>query len=178
MKTLSKIENCLSKDQFRPVLNFALLTRENIIASDAHVLAVLQTKDYFSDDFVTALGDKRYLIPRAACKALAAKKVQNVWLKDDCLHVLNGSEQIFPLETEERIGAFPAWDRILPKMEDKLPTEQIGINPKLMVALQDAIGNEFPVRVTFFGPTRAMLVHSTDPETASYGAVMPVMVNE
>ena len=73
---IPKIHECLSNDELRPVLNYALVTKEHTVATDAHLLVVHSTPELFDKEFVKAIPEEGMLLGGDALREMAKKTVQ------------------------------------------------------------------------------------------------------
>lgn len=182
---------CANDDQ-RPTLSHVLVTKEHLVATNAHVLAVVKTENIFNKAFIDTIGDDRYLVRKADWKNI---KPGNTFVRDgDMIKIINNrskKEVFIPLLLESSVGTYPNWKAVVPRLTDKEPFElsSIGINAQFCTDASKAIGAR-KCKFTFYGKSRAMELdsshyddednrwHKDVPYTDNYALIMPVMIND
>ena len=55
-KTLPKLHLvCQDYSQIRPIMNYILVTKDDVVATDAHVLVIHKTRDLFDEHFINKM---------------------------------------------------------------------------------------------------------------------------
>lgn len=179
---IPKIYECLGKDPLRTVLNYAFITKKKTVATDAHVLIAYNTEELFDEDFIGALPDEGILVDEITLRDMAKKDVQLIALSDKIIvgHKVRGEPRpsYFDFKTQEQIGTFPNWEAIIPG-KNEAPLSHIGINPKHLLRLQNAMGADVAgVACYFTGQHGAILVEPINSMYESITAiVMPMVIN-
>lgn len=186
---IPKIYECLSKDELREVLNYALVTKEHTVATDAHILVEHSTLELFGKEFVENVPEEGMLLGGDALREMAKKTVQFIIYNKNAetaarLGVINvlhnkGGKAIFEPQTQEKIGTFPNWKAVIPSMDDNLLVMAIGIDAKKALRLQNALATEASgISCYFTGEKTAILCKPINPDLPSArGLIMPMMIN-
>ena len=179
---IPKIHECLGKDQYRPIFEYALITKEHTVATDAHLLVVHSTPELFDKEFVKAIPEEGMLLGGDALREMAKKTVQFIVFDKGIIKVLHnkGGQAIFEPQTQEEIGTFPNWESVMPKMEDNSLIMAIGIDAKKALRLQNALGIEQPgLKYYFTGEDKAIICYPINPEMfpSARGLIMPMQIN-
>ena len=184
-----KIHECLANDELRPTMCHALITSEDIVASDAHVLVWHKTKDFFDEDFIKSIPKEGILVPKPALYDLSLRSAENFGSryfesKDKKVRMIiirheDDEERYFKvrLNNGEAMQKYPAWQKVWPTLKETEPVTSIGINPVFLAKLAKAIGSN-QLHIRFHGANKAMVVfeHRGDYENAK-GLIMPAMFN-
>ena len=180
-----KIYECLAKDELRPTMCHALITADDIIASDAHVLVWHKTKDFFDDEFRKAIPKEGILVAKPALYDLSLKSADGCRYfesKDKKVRMIitrhtDGEERYFKVFVNdgESMMKYPAWEKVYPNPKEAKPVEYIGLNPIIVSKLAKGIGSE-QLQLEFYGTDKAMVVkdHRGDFPDAK-GLAMPAM---
>lgn len=185
MKTIPQLNLACSKDQLRPVMNHVLVTKEFCVATDAHVLAYFPTESIFDDDFIKEFPMDSFLIHSEDwAKFKSAALI--AWKKGatNIIEIFHSKKRnvLIEVETEEKIGKYPAWKAVVPALNDLVPSElsQIGMNAEIMATAQKIIGPGFGLKCTFYAVNRAIEVQSINAVEFPDGRaiVMPVMLKD
>lgn len=176
---LPKLHLVCSTDKLRPSFKHVMITKENIVATNAHVLIELKTKYYFNDDFINDMPDKMF-IHKNNFKQLTLlsygykynaekqlielfydgyKKYIQVIIDPD--FIFHNYEKAFPVKIEEvrKVGLY-------------LDNFDL-INKALF--LPDMISN---VKVKFYGENRAIVISPKDEFTENRALIMPIHTYE
>lgn len=144
----------------RQSISYVLLTKDYTVATNTYALIAHKTKALFSDYFVENLKDEdRFLIYRDQWKKLCKNGLNYVFDREKMVirTIKNGDVvDMIPLETEEKIGKFPNWQRVLP--DDSVFKEEVsgvGFRPSLLYNLEQAIypesKDDYPLFLSFMG---------------------------
>lgn len=184
------LKNIVSKDAYRPILNGVLIEKDSLVATDAHKLVVLHTKNNENvgkiKDFLTEKDYTNYL-------------------------KIDGREQLTKVEYFKKHqfydGKYPNYKDIIPKYKNFSKLEdiekwlqicknyievagknlvqiifkeyhnEIGFNPKIMYDALEALakGGNKKVKFAFSEAKKAILIHT---ETKDYALIMPVFKDD
>lgn len=167
-----------SKDDLRPTLNYVKVTKENCVATDAHALGVIPTEDIFDEEFIIEIPEEGMLIHSEDWKKLK-NNINVSWKTDGVIKIMyKGKKRDVLIETEreESIGIYPKWESVIPKEVGEEPVESIGINFKIGLNLQKALGSENGLKASFYGRSKAIRLDTLDEDDNSYGILMPVKI--
>ena len=163
---------------------YALITKEHTVATDAHILVVHKTSELFDEEFVKAIPKEGMLLGGDALREMAKKTVTNIIFtkESNTITVLHnkGGKAIFEPETQEKIGTFPNYESVIPKMEDNKMVMAMGLDAKKMLRLQNALSIETTgLKCYFTGESRAILCYpmNGDMFPSAKGLIMPMMIN-
>ena len=188
---IPKIYECLGKDPHRPIFDYALVTKEHTVATDAHIMVVHKTSELFDKDFVAHIPEEGMLLGGDALREMAKKTAQFIVFNREAgtakglgtitvLHT-KGGKAIFEPETQEKIGTFPNWSGVMPKIEDNTTVMAIGIDARKLLRLQNALATETAgLKCYFTGESRAILCYPTNADTqypSAVGIIMPMEIN-
>jgi hypothetical protein len=180
---IPKIYECLSKDQLRPIMNYAFITKKKTVATDGHVLLVHDTEKIFDRDFVDALPKDGILVGETALRDMAKKTAEFIHIQDGKIRVMHKSREgytpvYWDYGTQEKLGTFPKWETVMPEKNGEDPPAAIGINAKLMLKLQTAFGHHCNgLKCYFNGAEKAIICEPMNAEYNSpIGIVMPMMI--
>lgn len=167
-----------SNDDLRPAMMHVKITKENMVATNAHVLGVIPTKEVFSDEFIEGIPENGMLIHKDDYKKL--KNFENAtWKSKDVIEIhYRGKKRnvLIPICTEENVGTFPKWETLIPREEDAQELSKIGVNMSLAYDLQRALDAE-NLKMVFIAPNKGILVKPLlSNNSKSYGIIMPAMI--
>lgn len=159
------------------IQEYILITKDEIVASDSHILTILKTKDIFSDEFIEAM-PKRFLVHKSQWKNFY-NGAFDFTFKDNsiCVHY-NGYEVYHEIKTEDDNLNYPNYNAIIPKQETEVLCE-IGIDPFLLKNLAESMtfdSNKKTVKLQFFGVNKAILVTPINHNYNSKGIIMPIKI--
>jgi hypothetical protein len=182
MKTNYKLHLATSKDKLRPVMQSILVTKENIVATDAHIMAVVPTALVFNEASIECLPDNGLLIDAQIWKAIYSAESITVYLDGDAYkiagHFNNKPSAEFRAETNGSIGNFPNWYQVIPTEDKREPMPAIGINAKLLMNLSDAIDASNGLKLETNGSQKGIIAKPIGLDTGEpYGLIMPIKIN-
>ena len=173
---IPKIYECLGKDQLRPVLEYAFITKKKTCATDAHVLIAYDTEELFGQEFVDALPDEGILLNETALQDMAKKDANSITFngKIEVQHLGRSPHKAyFDYKTQESVGTYPDFESVIPKKEDGEPVPHIGVNAKDLLRLQNAMGPGVKgVACYFTGISRAIIVEPLNTDYKSITAII------
>lgn len=130
----------------RPIMDYILLTKENVYASDGHVAVIHKTENLFGKEFCEKmLNTDRLLIHNSQWKKLCKNNIVEYEFNGDTIKVTDkkGQIDIIPLAQEQNVGKYPSVENVIPE-EANEQCSMIGLNPELLHNLQLAIYPEKP----------------------------------
>lgn len=176
--SLPKLHLACSDSELRPSLNYVLVTKDNIVATNDRILVVHKTKDVFNDVFIASMPE-RFLIHYKSWQQLCRKHDKIRFIDglieqtvDTCVHIF---KPIY--ETEE--FKYVQWEAAIPKTKPS-PIKNIGVNPNLLKRLSDAMSLDdsyMGLILFFYDKHKAIYVKHKNIENNSYGIIMPVMID-
>lgn len=173
-----KLNLICANDALRPVMSYVKVTKDVMVATDAHVLGVVPTSKLFDDDFISKIPEGGMLIHKDDFAKIISG-TNTVWKGDGVLKIIvkNKRDILVETETEDNIGKYPYWEAIIPTEKDRLAQlNAIGVNFELASSLQKALGF-YSSKLTFSGVSKAIYVtDSTEKDEESYGVIMPVNI--
>lgn len=173
-----KLDLACGKDDLREVMQYVKVTREVMVATNAHILAVVPTADMFNDEFIQAIPEEGVLIHREDWKKMLQYEIATWKTEGEVIKLIHPKKRnlLIEVEKEEDISRFPNWEAVIPDAKDRVvELNQIRINFELGVELQKALGFENG-RLSFSGQSRPIFVDSSKHE-GRYGVIMPVMLS-
>lgn len=175
-----KLHLITSKDQLRPVMCHIYVTRQNCVATNAHVLGVIPTDLVFDSQFIAEIPEEGFYIHPDDWKTMIQADYI-LWKSPDIIklvfHKFSKRNQVFEAFKVSDIGRPIQWEQVMPDPKNYAPVSQFGVNASLLKDLQDALGFE-SVRLTFTPGVRAAMVQNTGAELRrEYGIIMPIMLD-
>lgn len=178
METLPKLHFACSDDQLRPIFSHILVTKDEIVATDAHILVVFKTKSIFTDQFIHAMPE-RFLIHKNHWKEMC-KRHHQIIFKDNVITVIqDGYTNIYPIVIERDGLKYVNYQAVIPKFEEKKEIDCIGVSFDKIEMLSKSMF--FPndiknVKLTFFEKTRSILVNPVNDDNGQFGIIMPIHI--
>lgn len=175
-----KLDLICTKDELRPAMCHVKVTKDVMVATDAHVMGVVPTKLMFSEEFINNIPEGGMLIHSEDWKKFS-NCVNILWKSDDVICIIyKGSKRdvLIKVENEDEIGKYPNWEAVIPTQEMRVcELNRVGVNMKLALNLQNALGLE-SLSLQFSGQSKAIYARTTTKETdmGAYGVIMPVML--
>lgn len=190
----------VADDELRPVMSCVLVTKEYIIASDAHVMVRHRTDEIFTDDFIEKFPCDRFLIHGSAWAKMCESQVSAIgWslLEPDCLiiHYQYASKREYNLRIKAKSEDvsdmhYPKWQAVIPNKKDLKAHNGMAISPKLLLKLHEAmtplderfgvilLGTKDGYQIDGYEiDSQTIVVLPTRAETApsAMGIIMPIM---
>jgi len=175
MKFNLKIHNCCALDDLRIVMKHILFDGDFIIASDAHILAVININDLGASD------EEKEVLKSLKGKLLHRTAFLKIWNKE-----VTPTEKGFDCPAEffsvnfstDETWKYPNWKAVIPNHDKIQKQSLVGLNPEPLLKLSMALPfNKRQVVLSIIDPCKAITVLANDPEIKSYGIIMPVMVD-
>jgi len=176
-----KLHFACSKDDLRPSMTQVYVTKKNIVATDANILAVVPTEDVFDDPSIELLPEEgMYIDSNDWKKLVGAYQV-----------IYNGEFVVafFPRKSEahvrprtiEDVGNYPQWEQIVPDASKFDSVGRIGLIPKMLYNLHQAL--DVPTfKLEFIGDNKPVAVGMPDDKYSTsgnqYGIIMPLLIQD
>lgn len=182
MKTNFKLHLATSKDRLRPALQSILVTKENIVATDAHIMAVIPTALVFNKESIELLPDKGLLIDAQIWKLIYSADSIFIYMEGSGYKIAgyfkSKPSAEFRAEINGEAGNFPNWHQVIPTEDKREPMPIIGINAKLLMNLSDAIDASNGLKLETNGSQKGIIVKPIGLDTGEpYGLIMPIKIN-
>ena len=174
---LPKMSLICSRDELRPQLNYVLITKDHVIATDCHALVKHPTEELFSDEFIEAMPD-RILVHKINWK-LMEKSHNFIFYTNNQIQVIyNGYSICIPCKTEDEIEKkYPNYEELFNEKTESV--EGIGINPVLVDSVKKAMFRPYETTImkfVFNGISRAIKVSNTS--NGCEAILMPCMITD
>ena len=156
-----KLHALTSKDDYRPALSYGLLTKQNIVVTDAHALVAHKCASLFDQDFIDAIPeDKGILVPAATLKEMNKKGVTYMLKAGEVPEMeFTFKDHSYPhrLEYDGQIHTFPNWESVLPTSFDEQFVDAVLFNARIMHIVKQAINPDSEiVKIKSSGQGRAI----------------------
>lgn len=186
MKTNFKLHLATSKDKLRPVLNSVLVTKENIVATDSHILARIPTDTIFDPESIDTIPETGLLIDSTIWKAVYNAESLHLITKGSyyiIAYYKNKPTIEYRIEENGKQGKYPEWQRVIPDHDHaKQETDTMHLNPKLLENLRQALDATAGLKLQYNGDTKPITIKPTlsrekREETAKHGdgLIMPII---
>lgn len=176
-----KLDLACGKDDLRPVMQYIKVTKEVMVATDAHIMAVIPTEVVFDDvEFRNAIPEEGILIHREDWKKLLQYEY-GVWKTEGEVIKLISSKKrnlLIEVEKEDEVGKYPNWSAVIPDKEYQThELNEVGVNFELAINLQKALGLK-SCKMKFSENNKPIYITSATGEVNDerHGIVMPVMI--
>jgi len=185
MQDFPKIHSAAASDEMRPTMNHIWVFPEYTYASDAHILVRHRSHELFDEDFMKHVTDEGLPLSKEIIIECCKRNSTNVTIiesgKDLLAEVFytGGKSTIFRVPNKNMLGNPPNFEAVIPELKNKEAVVAVGINGKILARLQEAMGAEHGLALTFMGIARAIhvgLARGTDNNKLQIGLIMPVMV--
>jgi hypothetical protein len=138
---MQRLDLVCSKDEMKPALNYVKLNKDEVVASDGHVLVIHKTINLFGEDFVNSLPNKDLFIHRTDWKIICKSTVIRYEYNEGQISTFNKKGDlldIIVLYDNEKVVKYPDLHLAVPSLCNETPSV-IGINSKLLYDLTLAI---------------------------------------
>jgi hypothetical protein len=182
MKTNFKLHLATSKDKFRPVMQSILITKTDIVATDAHIMAIVPTGDIFDSASIQCIPDNGLLIDGQIWRSIHTAENINISESNGQYRIgayfRNKPSMEFKIEKNGDGENFPNWLSVVPTEDKREEMGLIGLSPKLLFNLSEAIGADMGLRLETNGRQKGIVVRPINKEdNKSYGLIMPIKVD-
>lgn len=184
-----KLQDCLSTDSFlREGLTYALVTKEETVATDATILVAHKTEELFGKAFAEQLPEDGILLCKETLKSISKAsffdisydKATGLVKVVHSTKTTDAQAYYFPVKLNKADFNFPQYASLFDtKHKWDEPEVRIGINPKLFTKLTNAMGYNAMVSLTMTSPSAAIIVHNTESSMwpSAKGLIMPMMLD-
>jgi hypothetical protein len=193
---IPKIYQCLADDELRPVMCHAKVTKEETVASDAHILVVHSTADLFPADFITHIPEDGLYFGRSLLMDLSkpsAKNIEMVKLNDgpDLIRVTHELKHIHGVhrtyhefkEVNASSRYYPDYNKVFP--EKPSVVQFVNLKPsyldrlmKAMASHEDTKQGYVNMKMKFYGDGNAIVCTPlSDRYPSCRGLIMPILEN-
>jgi len=178
-----KLHMACGKDELRPAMTNVFVTKQFCIATDAHIMAVVPTSDVFSDEkSMTNIPDEgMYVNANDWRKLITANYIEYDGDFIVAHFPRKSPAHVKPIDVKD-IGPYPNWQAVVPSSERFASIPRIGVNPKLMYNLHQALDTTI-FKLDFISESAAIAV--SIPEFGygiesghQFGIVMPTMLTK
>lgn len=179
-----KLHLITSKDDLRPVLTKVNVTKEFIVATNAHVMAAIKTENVFTTEDIERIPEDGFYISAPDWKQLVG--CVTIFIKDDNTiegTKKNGNRVLIYIESKDTVGKYPNWQNVFPTRSQAEDVGRYSINAKLYWELTQALGIDRLYVMDFYGPKKGAVVWPNEDkgETHEYftkdiGIIMPIMI--
>lgn len=180
---IPQLDLVIGKDNFRPQLQVALVTKEYTYATTAHVLVRHNTSVLFDEEFIKSLPKEGIGLTVEIIKAIRKKTVialeigvfETIILKS--IDKKKYPDMIFRLPDISNFN-FPNYEKVIVSEKDSKPLDHIAFNPRLLGNAIKALATDTDlVRVFFTEDTKAILIRPKDSViySDSLAILMPVI---
>lgn len=178
---LPKIHYACANNGLRESMEYILVTKDEVAATNGTILVVHKTSDIFDSDFVFNMPE-RILIHKNQWKLLCDNAL-TISIDEYCIAVqYEGYKVSYPISTEERLGIkYPKYNSVFPKKEDVESIDSIGINPVILYQLSQAMltaaSSSNGLKFEFYGKARGILITPVDYSNNAKALLMPVILS-
>lgn len=182
MRTNYKLHLATSKDKFRPAMQSILVTKQNIVATDAHIMAVVPTALIFDEASIELMPDNGLLIDAQIWKAIYSADSIFVYMEGNGYkiagHFKNKPSAHFRAEINGESANFPNWLQVVPTEDKREAMPAIGLNAKLLMNLSEAIGASNGLKLETNGSQKGIIAKPIGEQNGGqYGLIMPIKIN-
>jgi len=179
-----KLQDCISTDKWRESINYVLVTKEETVATDRHILVVHKTEELFSKEFADSLPEDGILLDKEALKSISKISFMDISYdnKNKLVGLVHGTPKTdlvtlyFPVKLNKAKLTFPEYACLFDG-KDKWDGDEveIGINPQLLNRLGNGMGCNPGLRLKITGRTRAIFAYNTGASAwpSAKGLIMP-----
>jgi hypothetical protein len=192
-KQFPKVSDILGNDNLRPILNYAVISKEYIYATNAFVLVRLKTKDYFDQKhFIDKLPDHPLFMDKFILKKMEQRSRMIVTIAESDLsesglmikikNVKTNETVFYSLKDTIAIGiSKPLNYEAVIKQIQETPYEEvkeIGIHHPYLNALGNAMGANYGLSIEIRSKTTGMIAKdANDTDSNNLGIIMPRLVS-
>lgn len=185
---LPKFDLLCSKDDLRPHLMHVFVTKEYVVATNAHIMGWANTDLVFEAGFISAIPEQGIYIHAEDWKKMNG--CDNVAWKDaTTIRIIKKNKRDVLIETESEDtagGKFPQWQAVIPAEDMACDVGRFGINHKFLATMGDFLQSGCPymagTRMDFFGELKAPILSPISQEDLTRmefgGLIMPMMLDK
>ena len=172
-----RLDLICAKDELRQAMSHIFINKEVMVATNAHVLCVIPTKNLFDPDFISGIPEKGMYVHPFDFKSIVSATTC-IWKGEGVVKLCtkNKRDTIIETFTIESIGRYPNWEMVVPEKDTrKAELNKIGINFILASDLQKALGLPH-MELQFAAANKAIYCSFENTiYEGIYGIVMPVI---
>ena len=173
-----KLDLACGKDDLRPVMQYVKVTKNKIVATDAHIMAIIDTSEVFNEDFIIGIPEDGMLIHRDDWKKMIQYEIPTWKTEGQVMKMVHSKKRslLIEVEFEKDIAKYPNWEAIIPD-GDFVELGQVGINFELAHKIQQAL--DIPSsKLSFYGDTKPIKVECVkDLRKGRLGILCPTYIN-
>lgn len=188
MKTLPAFNELCCKDELRPAMNYVYITKEKVVATDAHVMGWADTPEVFDEEIIQAIPEEGILIHAEDWKKMLKADVL-VWKEDGKVLKLIHSkkrDELIEIEYQSEVGKYPNWSAVVPNMDSPMDTVElsaIALDPEKLMQVHKffkPLLHKPGVRMDFYGASKAIRCtpRNKNEETSMEAIIMPLLLND
>jgi hypothetical protein len=170
LKKIPKIHYATTNDFYSPIMSYVLVTKEDIVATNGHVLVLHKTNNVFEDYFIEQLPD-RCLIKNENWKILCKGYYTIEFLKGvNCIKISSKLDTyLINVEFEKDLDVeYFKYNKLFDDY-NKGDIDSIGISPKFLYDLSIAMDSKSAAELNFESKEKAIIVKSEHAK----GLIMP-----
>jgi|GEM_PF-4035171 len=147
-----KLHLATSPKEVNDALSHIHMTKEVCRVTDTYILAIVPTKEIFSNDFTQTIPDEGLFIPSTVWKELIKyKNIAYEFTNEKHFFDLSEGKNAPDIRLEVKAGNsinYPNFDQFI-NADRIIQRTNISINPKLLKRFCDATGGEERIKLTF-----------------------------
>lgn len=176
IKILPPIHHACSNDDLRPIMQNVLIDNGVAIATNAHVLVLINMRhnSMLDNDQIELMNGK--MIHRDSWSFLCSADM--VKPSPDGIICHKGGIKCSIMYEQEPAFSYPNYKAIIEKYNNKPePVDSMGINPEWITLLKKTFGgSSMGYQFMFYGKDKGVIVRPIS-DTTRYAVVMPMMMN-
>lgn len=177
---LPKMNKACSTDELRPVMNHVYIDENNIVATNASILVVHNTREVLNEQITNELKNTGPILLHRKKWEFFTRLHSSILLKDGFFEIIydyDYSVHLKYVEEETYSQRFPNWPKVIPDFNKLVGLNEIGLSLKLLNDVSEALGisSTSQSKLTFKAKDRAVKIeplYSDYPN--SWAIIMPV----
>lgn len=169
------------------MLDYVVLTKDHIVATDAHIIGWAKTSLFFDKAFIDGIPEEGVYIASPAWKSIAAARTFKWEVPGDLISAVtkSGRETILRARKTISVGSgilgvqdYPKWKEVSFKNDERREINEIGVDPHLITRLDSFLRGEVVV-LEFYGQKsgiRARLRYGPYTYEELGAIIMPVLI--
>ena len=184
---LPKLSEVIAKDDLRPQMCHAYMTKKYIYASDAHILVRLNTRAHFTEETIELIPTQGVFLDVYTLRALQKNNIDMVGIVHlGFAHLIeiiyhSGEHVFYPWKTVDDVGqAYPECDSIIREvcdLDNRVKIDETSFKAQLMLKLQRGLGDNDGINCYFNGQGTVIYVLPMDGTLVAEGRIgilMPI----
>ena len=174
MNNSIKLHLACGKDGFRLSMQHIKVTKQNCVATDSHILAVIPSELIFNSEFISDIPEEGFLIHAEDYKKMIQFEKATWKTKGEVIKMEHKKKRPILIEVvkESDAGKFVNWEAVTPKGLKTESKQEIRLNAELLYRLQQCLGSS-QVRLTFYEGNKPIEVKPLAHTWGKYGIIMP-----